>query len=100
MFRILGAELGEAGIAQFTIFPYPVAFHQHFRRRHRIGENLRIIAEALDHLASHIEVMDRRDFTDALADIGMAAVDDLIEDIGWAEKGIGAEPTGLTPPEV
>ena len=90
---IFRANLGEAVIHQLRVFlgQLAVALGHHLQRRHRVGNDLRIVLEAVDDLAADIEVMNAGNFAHALADIGVAALDDLVEIFLRNEVGIGVD---------
>jgi hypothetical protein len=85
------ANVCKAVVQQLGVFFYLLALGQEFERRHRIGQDLRIVVELTDHLPAHLEVVDAGDFAHALADIGVAAVHDFVEEFLRDEMGIGID---------
>ena len=90
---ILGADLREFVIDQPGIFLDlgAVAFGEDFERRHREGQNLRIVGEGVDDLPADVEIVDARHFAHALADVRIAAVDQNLEHPARHEMGIGVD---------
>ena len=77
MVGVLGADFGQFVVDQPGIFLDlgAVAFGEDFQRRHGEGQDLRIVREGVDDLLADLEIVDARHFAHALADIGIAAVD-------------------------
>ena len=73
------ANIGKAVVHQLGVFFHLLALGQEFERRHRIGKYLRIVVELIDDLPAHFEVVDAGNFAHALADIGVVAFHDFIE---------------------
>jgi hypothetical protein len=90
---IFPADLGEAVVDELGVFlrQLAVALGHDLQRRHRVGKDLRIVLEAVDDLAADFEIMNARDLAHALADIGMATLDDLVEVFFRDEVGIGID---------
>ena len=65
---ILRANLGKAVVHQLGVFLDLRALGQSLQRRHRIGQDLRIVLEAADDLAANLEVVDAGNLAHALAD--------------------------------
>ena len=83
-------DLDELVVDQFCILldPLAVAFRQVLQRRHRVGQDLRVVLERLDHAATFVEIMDAGHAAHALADIGIAAVHQPLENPAWHEMGV------------
>jgi hypothetical protein len=67
------AQLGEAVVGDAGEFRGPVGAGHALERRQPKGDDLRVILERVHHPQARIEVMDRADALDALADVGRAA---------------------------
>ena len=85
------ADLGEAVVDQLGVFLDLRALGERRQRRHRIGQDLRIVVELIDNLPARVEIVDAGDLAHPLADIGGAACHDLCEKSRRDEVGIGVD---------
>jgi hypothetical protein len=97
--RVLGADLGEAVIDQLEQVLELVGLGEMLERRHRIGEDLRVVRKAVDHLVADVEVEDRRHAAHALADVLVVAGDLLhaIEKFFRDEVGVRVQTHSQSP---
>ena len=70
---ILGADFHEAVIDDLAVLGALLRRGEGLQRRHRVGENLRVVLELVDDLEPHVEIVQRRDAAHALADVGEIA---------------------------
>ncbi len=93
MVFVLGTDLGEFVVDQLGVFVRldAVALGEDFQRRHRVGQDLRVVLEGVDDLLADIEIVNARHFAHALADIGIAAADQQFEHPARHEVSIGVD---------
>ena len=92
MIGALAAQLGETVVDNARILIDLVGGGHALERRLRIGQDLRIVREAVDHLQPYVEIVDRGHLTHALADVPVVAGrQDLVEEFLRDEVRIGVK---------
>ena len=76
---MFGDDLGEAVVEQADQVLELLRLVHALGRRHRIGEDLRVVVEHVDDLEAYVEIVDARDLAHPLADVLMVAGEHLDE---------------------
>ena len=95
MIGIFGADVGKSVVHHLGHVLDLGAFGEEFERRHRVGEDLRVVLEPIDDLLAQVEIVDAGNVAHALADVRIAAVHQLGEKFLRNEMGIGVDAHAL-----
>src|SRR6266566_1634861 len=95
--RVFGDDLGEAVVNKPDHILELLGFVHALGRRHRVGEDLRVVVEHIDDPEALIEIMNARDFAHPLADVLMVTGEHLGEIFLGDEMRVRVDAHGSSP---